>query len=128
MGKRRSKPVNPATLMIEGDERDALRDQTVELTAQRRKRVRIGIVPPEEDDSAWTELVEQRACVTVQSGTGDANHEKLTKGVLDVHRTHSSRDRGEWQREKPHWTSERKVCYLHARGHFLRVKPNRDTP
>ena len=39
--------MNPATLMIEGDERDALRDQTVEFTAQRRKRVRIGIVPAE---------------------------------------------------------------------------------
>src|SRR5919197_255681 len=52
VGKRRSKPVDPATLMVEGDERDALREQTVKLTAQRSKRVRVAIVPAEEDDSA----------------------------------------------------------------------------
>ena len=93
MGKRRSKPVNPATLMIEGDEWDALRDQTVEFTAQRRKRVRIGIVPAEEDHSARLELVEQQACVMVQNGMGKANHEELAKGVWNVHGVHSSRDR-----------------------------------
>ena len=85
--------MNPATLMIEGDERDALREQTVKLTAQRRKRVRIGIVPAEEDHSARLELVEKQACVMVQSGMGKANHEELTKGVWDVHGVHSSRDR-----------------------------------
>jgi len=85
--------VDPTAFMVKSDERDALRQQTVKLPAQGRKRLRVGIVAAEEDDSARTEFVEQRACVTVQSGTGDANHEELTKGVLDVHGAHSSRDR-----------------------------------